>query len=268
MVIKLKDLISIMEVVAPPSLKESYDNVGLMVGDSNKTVKRVLLALDCTEEVIDEAVSKDIDAILTHHPLIFRKPSSITTDTLQGRKIIKLISNNISVYSSHTNLDSVHRGMNDTLMDILEINNNIILEPDLISDIKYSGIGRIGEIRECTLGDFIHHIKQKLNLDNLRYTGDLNKTISKVAVINGSGQDYFSLALKYGAHCIVSGDTTYHYVSDYEEMGCSIIDIGHFPSEWLTFITLMKKVMDNNKEKLKDVTFLISEKCKDPYKYI
>lgn len=268
MAIKLKDLISIMEVAAPPSLKESYDNVGLMVGDSNKVVRRVLLALDCTEEVIAEGIAKKADVILTHHPLIFKKPSSITTDTLQGRKIINLISNNISVYSSHTNLDSVHRGMNDALMDILEISNNVILEPDIKSDIKHSGIGRIGEISPCALEKFIRHIKEKLNIEHLRYTGDLNKTIRKVAVINGSGQDYFSLALNHGAHCIVSGDTTYHYVSDYEEMGCSIIDIGHFPSEWLTFVTLMEKLIDNNKEKLKDVTFLISEKSKDPYKYI
>ena len=167
MAIKLKDLISIMEAVAPPILKESYDNVGLMVGDYNKVINRVLLALDCTEKVIVEGIDKKVDLILTHHPLIFKKPSSITTDTLQGRKIIKLISNNISVYSSHTNLDSVHRGMNDTLMEILEINNNVILEPDIKSDIDHSGIGRLGKINPCTLDEFIGHIKEKLNIEHL-----------------------------------------------------------------------------------------------------
>ena len=87
----VNDIINKMESLAPTYLKEDFDNVGLMVGDRNKIVNKVLLALDCTLKVIEEAKKEEVDLIITHHPLIFRKPSNITTDTLQGKKIIELI---------------------------------------------------------------------------------------------------------------------------------------------------------------------------------
>ena len=95
MSIYVKDIIKLMEKIAPPSLKESYDNVGLMVGDKEKEVHKVLLALDCTKKVIEEAKRNNVDLIITHHPLIFRKPSRIVKDDLQGFKIIELIKNDI-----------------------------------------------------------------------------------------------------------------------------------------------------------------------------
>lgn len=111
---KVKDVIGVMEEFAPKTLKEDFDNVGLMVGDKEKKVEKILLALDCTLNVIEEAKEKKVDLIITHHPLIFRKPNSITTDTLIGKKIIELIKNDISLYSSHTNLDSAEKGLNET----------------------------------------------------------------------------------------------------------------------------------------------------------
>lgn len=113
----LNDFIKIMEEIAPPSLKEDFDNVGLMVGDRKKEVSKVLVALDCTK--INKAEELNVDLILTHHPLIFKKPSSITTDTLLGSKIIELIKNDINLYSAHTNWDSVKNGINDTIVEVL-----------------------------------------------------------------------------------------------------------------------------------------------------
>ncbi|MGL5575617.1 MAG: Nif3-like dinuclear metal center hexameric protein, partial [Sarcina sp.] len=124
----LSRFIEIMERVAPIHLKEDFDNVGLMVGDKNKEIKKVLLALDCTDTVIEEAKEIGAELILTHHPLIFKKPSSITTDTLQGRKIIKLIQNDINLYSAHTNWDSVREGINDTIVDMLGFKSEEIID--------------------------------------------------------------------------------------------------------------------------------------------
>ncbi len=250
-----------MELLAPTYLKEDFDNVGLMVGDKNKEVKKVLLALDCTLKVIEEAKKENVELIITHHPLIFKRPSSITTDTLQGKKIIELIKNDISLYSSHTNLDSVENGLNDTIVSILGFDNSKILEKNKRDD--KAGLGRIVSLKESIqLEDLISKIKKSLNINNLRVVKGKDK-VNKIAIINGSGQDFIGKAVALGADCIITGDTTYHFASDYKEMEISILDVGHFASEQITFFN----VMENLKEKFKDVEFITSTVEEDPFSF-
>lgn len=261
---KLNDIINIIEDIAPVNLKEGFDNVGLMVGDREKNITKILLALDCTEEVIKEAKEMGAELILTHHPLLFRKPSTITTDTLLGRKIISLIKDDINLYSAHTNWDSVKGGLNDTLVEILGFNEGIIMDKSPVD--SEAGIGRVVELtKEMTVLEIINLIKSSLGVKNLRYAGDLNEVIKKIAIVNGSGQDFFGDAKKLGADLIITGDTTYHFVSDYKEMGLNILDIGHFNSEWPVLIKVSEKV----KEKLdSDVEFIVSKEAKDPFEFI
>ena len=259
--IKVNNIINEMELLAPTYLKEDFDNVGLMVGDKNKEVKKVLLALDCTLNVIEEAKKENVELIITHHPLIFKRPSSITTDTLQGKKIIELIKNDISLYSSHTNLDSVENGLNDTIVSILGFDNSKILEKNKRDD--KAGLGRIVSLNESIqLEDLISKIKKSLNINNLRVVKGKDK-VNKIAIINGSGQDFIGKAVALGADCIITGDTTYHFASDYKEMEISILDVGHFASEQITFFN----VMENLKEKFKDVEFITSTVEEDPFSF-
>ena len=259
--IKVNNIINEMELLAPTYLKEDFDNVGLMVGDKNKEVKKVLLALDCTLKVIEEAKKENVELIITHHPLIFKRPSSITTDTLQGKKIIELIKNDISLYSSHTNLDSVENGLNDTIVSILGFDNSKILEKNNRDD--KAGLGRIVSLNESIqLEDLISKIKKSLNINNLRVVKGKDK-VNKIAIINGSGQDFIGKAVALGADCIITGDTTYHFASDYKEMEISILDVGHFASEQITFFN----VMENLKEKFKDVEFITSTVEEDPFSF-
>lgn len=259
--IKVNNIIKEMELLAPTYLKEDFDNVGLMVGDKNKEVKKVLLALDCTLKVIEEAKKENVELIITHHPLIFKRPSSITTDTLQGKKIIELIKNDISLYSSHTNLDSVENGLNDTIVSILGFYNFKILEKNKRDD--KAGLGRIVSLNESIqLEDLISKIKKSLNINNLRVVKGKDK-VNKIAIINGSGQDFIGKAVALGADCIITGDTTYHFASDYKEMEISILDVGHFASEQITFFN----VMENLKEKFKDVEFITSTVEEDPFSF-
>lgn len=259
--IKVNNIIKEMELLAPTYLKEDFDNVGLMVGDKNKEVKKVLLALDCTLKVIEEAKKENVELIITHHPLIFKRPSSITTDTLQGKKIIELIKNDISLYSSHTNLDSVENGLNDTIVSILGFDNFKILEKNKKDD--KAGLGRIVSLNESIqLEDLISKIKKSLNINNLRVVKGKDK-VNKIAIINGSGQDFIGKAVALGADCIITGDTTYHFASDYKEMEISILDVGHFASEQITFFN----VMENLKEKFKDVEFITSTVEEDPFSF-
>lgn len=259
--IKVNNIIKEMELLAPTYLKEDFDNVGLMVGDKNKEVKKVLLALDCTLKVIEEAKKENVELIITHHPLIFKRPSSITTDTLQGKKIIELIKNDISLYSSHTNLDSVENGLNDTIVSILGFDNFKILEKNKRDD--KAGLGRIVSLNESIqLEDLISKIKKSLNINNLRVVKGKDK-VNKIAIINGSGQGFIGKAVALGADCIITGDTTYHFASDYKEMEISILDVGHFASEQITFFN----VMENLKEKFKDVEFITSTVEEDPFSF-
>lgn len=261
---KLDSIIKILETIAPPKLKESYDNVGLMVGDRNSQISKILVALDCNVDVIEEAKAIGAELILSHHPLLFRKPSNITMDTLQGKKIIELIKNDISLYSSHTNWDSVNQGLNDTFVSFLGFNKGEIMAKNSLEPT--AGIGRILKIsEEMNLGQVIERVKEKLNLKTLRFSGDLNKSIKTIAFINGSGEEFMEAAYKQGADLVITGDTTYHYVADYSEMGLGIIDVGHFYSEWPVFMELSEKVSD--KVSPFGVEIIISKKVKDPYSY-
>lgn len=261
---KIKDIIRIMEEFAPKTLKEDFDNVGLMVGDRNKEVKKILLALDCTLDVIKEAKEKSVDLIITHHPLIFRKPSSITTDTLTGKKIIELIKNDISLYSSHTNLDSAENGLNETIVNLLGYSTNELIEVNKMARNDNEGLGRIVRLEDfIKLEDLIEDIKEKLNVKSLKVVKGCEK-VKNIAIINGSGSDFFEKAYRKGADCIITGDTTYHYASDYKELGVSIIDTGHFSSEWIVFLQVINKLTD----KLQDIEILISTKSEDPYTFV
>ncbi|MDD7794511.1 Nif3-like dinuclear metal center hexameric protein [Clostridium sp. 'White wine YQ'] len=262
---KVNDIIDVMENIAPPFLKEDYDNVGLMVGSREAEVSKILIALDATLEVIEEAKELGAELIITHHPLLFRKPSSITDDTLLGKKIISLIKNNISLYSSHTNFDSVKGGLNDKIVELLGFESKEIMSPVNINGFNESGLGRVIELNEgISLEDLNKRIKSSLGVKNLRCVIGSRNPIKKIAIINGSGQDFFSLAYSKNVDCIITGDTTYHYASDYREMGVSIMDIGHYGSEWPVFVALS----ENIKQKLENkVEIIISGKTMDPYDF-
>ncbi|WP_066894862.1 Nif3-like dinuclear metal center hexameric protein [Clostridium nigeriense] len=260
---KVKDIIKIMEDFAPLNLKEDFDNVGLMVGDKDKEVKKILLSLDCTLEVIEEAKEKGANLIITHHPLLFIKPKSITTDTLVGKKVIELIKNDINLYSSHTNLDSASGGLNETIVNILGYDSKELMEVSKNARNSNEGIGRVIRLdKGIKLETLVNEVKEKLNIDSLKVV-KASDEVKNIAVINGSGSDFFDIAYRKGADCIITGDTTYHFASDYKEMGVSIIDTGHFLSEWIVFLEVINKL----KDKLQDTEIIVSEYSKDPYTF-
>ena len=261
---RVSDIIKEIEKKAPKFLAEDYDNVGMMVGDEEQEVKKVLLALDCTNDVIKEAKDKGVDLIITHHPLLFKKPKSIVKGDLTGDKIIKLIKEDISLYACHTNLDSAREGINETIVNMLGFETYKIIDPITIRNYDGGGIGRIVKLKEeMTLDNLIDIIKEKLDIKNMRVARGSGK-VNRIAIINGSGQDYFFKAKMLGADCIITGDTTYHFVSDFKEMGINIIDAGHFGTEYTVYLKTLEFLQDL----FKDVEFIISEKSKDPYDFV
>jgi dinuclear metal center YbgI/SA1388 family protein len=167
--IVLKELISFMEKTVPRYLSEKWDNAGFLIGDAEKTVRRVLICLDVTSDVVEEAVSKKVDLIISHHPIIFNGLKSITTESPSGKNIIRLIENGVCVYSAHTNLDIAENGVNDTLAKRLGINVEgniedtyveklykfVVFVPEDYWDtvresICRAGAGRLGNYGDCT----------------------------------------------------------------------------------------------------------------------
>lgn len=275
MSLKVKDICFLLEQLAPVSLSEDYDNVGLMVGNTENTVSSIMIALDCTLGVIDEAIEKNCNLILSHHPLLFKKPSNITNETLLGTKIIKLIKSNISLYSSHTNLDSAIGGVNDKLVKILGFSKAEVIEPAIslkqsetnLINSSIPGIGRLVTLdHTILLCDLCEIVKEKLGITVLRYVGEERKSIKKIAIITGSGSDYLAVSRELGADCIITGDITYHYASDYSEMNIAIIDAGHFFTEWPAFREFGLVIQAKIRELGYENSVIFSDIIKDPYK--
>lgn len=333
--VKCQTIVGILEELAPKRLAESWDNVGLLVGDGRQKVKRIMVCLDVPEWVVEEAVNSDVDMIVAHHPMIFNGIKRITADTATGRKIISLVKNDIALYCLHTNFDIVTGGLNDILARELGFSSSAVLEetyrekllklvvyvpegheeeviaamcragagyigkyssctfrtkgtgtfepqegakpfigkigslenveefrvetivPERLLDrvlkemlkahpyeeVAYDvyetrnegrvmGLGRIAELeKETTLSFFADNVKAMLGAESIRYAGDPNRTIKKVALLNGSGSKYINAARFAGADVLVTGDTQHHGVLDALELGLCIIDAGHYATE-------------------------------------
>lgn len=238
-----------IENMVPSFLKESFDNVGHLVGDGESEISGVVACLDCSMAAIDKAKELNYNMILTHHPLIFIKPNSVTTSTLQGDKIIRLIKNDINHYAMHTNLDSISFGLNTLLTTLLGFDTKDI---DIIEkrDIEDAGIGRVVTLSEGIKLEELLKRARSVGKNPIRFAGDPKKVLHKIAIINGAGDDFIYKCIKLGVDCIVTGDTTYHNVKDAFEMGLTIIDMGHYESEnppFNEFIKhLMSKLNENN----------------------
>ena len=208
----------------PEHLREEWDNDGLMCSpDDSKEVKRALITLDVTEDIVDYAIAHDIDLIMSHHPLIFKPLLSVTEDNHVSRKVIKLIKNDISVMSFHTRADKVEGGVNDILAEILGIKNAVPFgEGDL---------GRIGTLEEeLNMEDFSYLVKGLLDCDGVKVS-DAIIPVQRVAVVGGDGKSYIPAALKAGADTFVSGRIGYNVMEEATEMGINLIEAGHYFTE-------------------------------------
>jgi dinuclear metal center YbgI/SA1388 family protein len=324
------EIIALFEKFSPKALAMEGDKIGLQIGRLNKKVERVMIALDVLENVIDEAVAKNVQLIIAHHPPIFRPLKNIMTDTISGRMIEKLIKHDIAVYAAHTNLDVAKGGVNDWLAEALGLEETEVLVPTFDTKLKklvvfvpvshaegvrealgnagagfignYShcsftatgtgrfmpgegttpyigktgqletveevrietivpehlvrkavtamikahpyeevaydlypldnkgetlGLGRIGKVAQMTLGEFAEKVKASLEVDRVRVVGDLNDKVSKVAVLGGDGNKYFTHAKFKGADVYVTGDIYYHTAHDAMMQGLNMIDPGH-----------------------------------------
>ena len=224
--ITVKDIYNQLNELADVKLAEKWDNVGLMLGDNNSNVNKVLVCLDVTTKVVKEAIDNNVDLIVSHHPLIFKPLKSLDfTDDFKSNIIRDLIKNDISVISFHTNLDSAKLGLNDHLAKLLDLDDiRVLFEHNLD---KEAGLGRIGRLSSSlSMEDFIVYIKEKFSLDTVSAVIGDDKEISTVALLGGSGADFLYSLPEVDIY--LTGDVGYHAALDAIEMKKNIIDIGHF----------------------------------------
>ena len=223
---KVKDIIKVIEDFAPLSIQEGWDNSGLCVGSPEDEVTSVLLALDCTPELVDEAVSCGADMIVTHHPLIFPGLKKITPDDMVGAAVIKAVKAGISIYAAHTNADKVLEGVSGAMAARLGLENVRILA----DEGDGTGLGVVGDLRTpMTALHASEYVKVKFGLKCLRSSKPIDGVISRVAVCGGSGGSLIGAASKSGAQLYISGDISYHNFFTRENF--MIMDIGHYESE-------------------------------------
>ena len=256
------DILAFLNTVAPPYMKESWDNVGLNVGYMGKEVKKILVALDPFTHVCREARDMGADLLVTHHVLIFR-PGFVTDTTAQGKNTLFLIENGIAHINAHTNLDQAPGGVNDVLAKTLGLENVRVIAPKGTDDRGRAwGLLRGGEIKAQSLADFLAVVKQKLGCECLRYVSG-GRPVRKVAVGSGSCCDEMQEALDAGCDTLVTGDAKYNDFWDAHDLGLNLIDAGHFYTENPVVRYLAEKIA----ARFPEITVKISESHQDCMKF-
>ena len=258
----LGEIIEELEQLSPPSFAEKWDNSGLMCGRKKKEVKSILLSVDATDEVVEEAVLSEADLLLTHHPLIFPSISHITEEDIVGRRLLKLIGADVACYAMHTNFDVM--GMADEAADRLGLTDREVLDVTYEDTISKEGIGRVGHLpQEMSVAECAELVKEVFLLDHVHVFGDLDRRIRKVAVSPGSGKSMIQKALQSGAEVLITGDIGHHDGIDAEAAGLTIIDGGHYGIEKL-FVKYMKDFLRSRFPELE----VHSASQKEPYSIV
>ena len=220
------ELYSYLDKIISPELSCEWDNDGLMVcPDKFAEVKRVLLTLDITSEVVDYAESEGFDVIISHHPLIFRPMKNVSGDDAVSSKVISLIKNSITAMSFHTRLDALDGGVNDRLAELLGVEDIEVLpgDPDMI--------GRIGNLEvSADPEEFSLYVKDQLGA---RYVNLVNAQleVSRVALCGGDGKELLAAAYRAGADTYITGTLSYNNMIDAAEFPMNVIEAGHFFTE-------------------------------------
>lgn len=257
---KAIEIINLLNKWVPSYLVDDWDNTGFQIGDPEKEVKNILLSLDLDREVLEKALDKKVDMIITHHPIIFKPLKSITKTTYKEKLIYNIIREDIVVYNAHTNLDLTTDGVNDALANILTIKNTEplkIVHKETENDIyllnnseTIYGYGRIGEIKKMPLLNFLDNVKERLKTDYLTVYGDLDKEIKRVAVCGGSGSSFIYDAYSKGADIYITGDIKYHEAQYANELGLTIVDAGHYHTEKVVLPVIKKHIEENTQDSI------------------
>lgn len=256
---KCRDIISKIEEKYPVSFAESWDNTGLLVGDQEREVQKVFLALDVTDETLEAAVRAGADMMITHHPMIFSGMKRVTADDFIGRRVIRLIENHMCAYAMHTNFDVL--GMAELSADYLGLSHRKVLDITYEEEDRKEGIGRVGNLPQTmTLKDCGTFVKERFGLPFVKVYGNPDTEVRLAAVCTGSGKSLMKEVLKAGAEVYITADMDYHSAIDAVAQGVCVIDAGHYGTEYI-FMDYMKKELAEMLPELKTETMDVLHPC-------
>ena len=227
---KLREMTAALERLAPLRLQDEWDNSGLQVGFPESEVSSVLVSLDITEEIVDEAVDKGCNMIVSHHPLLFKALRQVSDATYQQRCVVKALAAGISVYSAHTSLDNAPGGVNHKIAEKLGLKDLRWLSPMAGEDAGSGLVGELPLVRKDT--DFLAEVKQLFGVEALRHSAPDGRMIRRVALCGGAGAFLLGEAVRAGADVFLSGE--FHYHDYFENRGVLLVELGHYQSERFT----------------------------------
>lgn len=257
---KVKDIYGFLDETAPFSTQDSYDNAGLLVGDPEAEVKRALIVLDITHDAVFEALARDCQLIITHHPVIFNPLKSI----IEGSVHYRLVKSGISVISAHTNLDMAKDGVSDMMLELLGFDGSEIFEVKGFRDGEEYGYGKICTLSSpCTAKELAKKAKDAFGTACVRYV-DGKKPVLRVAVCSGSGGSLIDLAVSKNCDGYITGDLKHDHFISAENSGLTVIDAGHFYTEAIFAKFLSEKLL----KRFPEAEFIVGESNRDVVNYL
>ena len=260
---KIKQVLSALEQFAPLPLQESWDNAGLQLGLTEAEVSGALLCLDVNEQVIDEAIRKGCNLVVSHHPLLFRGLKQISGQDYVQRCVIKAIKHDVVVVSMHTNMDNARDGVNWKIAGKLGLTGCRFFASKTVDGVE-AGSGVVGELPSAiAAADFIKLVKERFSVECVQCNELLQRPIHHVAICGGAGDFLLPDAVGEGADAFITGEMHYHQYFGYEQR-IQICVIGHYQSEQYT----SEIFRDIIRKECPVVRTEIAETCTNPIVYI
>ncbi|QDV71177.1 Putative GTP cyclohydrolase 1 type 2 [Rosistilla carotiformis] len=261
MPLQIEHVCQSLAAVAPLRLAESWDNVGLLIGDRRRDCRRVMTCLTITPDVVAEATDQQVDLIVAHHPLPFKPIARLTTDSTASGMVLELAAHRIAVYSAHTAFDSARRGINQQLAEGLQLTDIAPLQTDPADTSETpDGSGRYGRVAATTLEQIMRRAADFLKLPNVRYVGDPDAAVTKVALACGSGGSFLDAARRKGCDCMLTGESNFHGCLEAQSQGIGLILVGHYASERFA----MEQLADHLIQEHDELTVWASRSESDP----
>ncbi len=232
MIPTVKDVLTIIDEIAPFDLAEKWDNPGLQAGSQGHEVKKILVALDPTVESVNKAAASGAQLLLTHHPLLFRPVSIVDYNRYPGDVIHEAVKKGVAVIAAHTNLDSAKKGINYTLAEKLGLKNVEVLAPAESTQEDGCGLGVVGNL-DASVGliSALEIIKKALGIEYVKVVKANDSQISRIAVVGGAGRDFIDTAVKKNADLFLTGDIGHHDALTAKSLNINVVDAGHFSTE-------------------------------------